>query len=193
MKRTASGKFAVRLPPGIHEALRVEAASTGISLNAVCRGVLEEYVSRKQSPISKAEEASPVVSEIRRLLGNTLVGVVLFGSVARGESREGSDIDLLIVLSQDQALGRKLYATWDERFGVNQQSPHFVHIPGTAADAGSLWLETAVEGVILYDRDGSVSRFLGRIRRLIASGKLKRRSVYGHPYWVKTEGDIDNV
>jgi uncharacterized protein len=193
MQKTASGKFVVRLPPVIHEALRAEAASRGISLNTVCQKALEDHVARKQASAPKSKEESPVVSGIRELLGDSLIGIVLFGSMARGESREGSDIDLLIVLNRDRTLGRKLYSMWDEQFGTTQQSPHFVHIPGTAADAGSLWMETAVEGVILYDRDGSISQFLGRIRRLIASGKLKRRFVYGHPYWVKAEGDIDNV
>ena len=46
-------------------------------------------------------------------------------------------------------------------------------------DAGSLWFEAAV--------DGEVSRFFGSIRQMIASGKLKRLSAYGHHYWVKNE------
>lgn len=193
MRKTASGKFVVRLPQVIHEALRAEATSRGISLNMVCQKALEDHVSRKRGPEPKLGEDSAVVSEIRELLGDSLLGIVLFGSVARGESREGSDLDLLVVLNQDRALGRALYSTWDEHFGTTHKSPHFVHIPGTATDAGSLWMETAVDGIILYDRGGTVSRFLGGIHRLMASGKLRRRFVHGHPYWVRTEGDIENV
>ncbi len=39
--------------------------------------------------------------EVSKLLGDKLVRVVLFGSVARGEERENSDIDVLIIVRGD--------------------------------------------------------------------------------------------
>jgi predicted nucleotidyltransferase len=177
------------LPQGIHEALRIEASQRGLSLNSICQQALESYVSGGR----RKEEDSSIVSEIRELLGDSLKGIVLFGSVARGEARKGSDIDLLIVLDQDRVLSRSLYTSWDERFGGGKHSPHFVHVPVKATDAGSLWLEASVDGAVYHDRDGEVSRFLGSLRRLIASGGLKRRLAYGHPYWVRAEGERQNV
>jgi predicted nucleotidyltransferase len=38
-----------------------------------------------------------IVESLKRILKENLVSVVLFGSVARGEAGEGSDIDLLVV------------------------------------------------------------------------------------------------
>ena len=193
MKKDPSGRFVLRLPQGIHQALRKEASRRGMSLNAVCQQALEVYVSGNTRFGSGETETSSIVSRIRELLGDALMGVVLFGSAARGESREGSDVDLILVLTQERALARNLYSLWDERFPTTELSPHFVHIPASPTDAGSLWLEASVDGVVCYDRDGTVSRFLGRIRRLIASGRLKRRWAYGHPYWVRAEGDEGNV
>ena len=178
----------LRLPPSIHENLRAQASRRGLSLNAICQQALEGYIEKGRPGGPGSEGQSSLTGGLRELFGDSLLGIVLFGSAARGEAREGSDIDLLIVLSRDKALLRKLYSLWDERFGVIKESPHFVHIPADPKDAGSIWLEAAVDGVISFDREGEVSRFLGGIRRLIAAGKLKRRWAYGHPYWVKIEG-----
>jgi len=154
---------------------------------------LERHVSG-QSQFGPGQEETPaIVGGIRELLGDSLLAIVMFGSVARGDSRDGSDIDLLIALNRGRALKRNIYSLWDERFPAQEHNPHFVHLPLQTLDAGSLWLEAAVDGVVQYDRDGTVSRFLGRVRRLIASGKLKRRFAYGHPYWLKAGGDHENV
>jgi hypothetical protein len=37
--------------------------------------------------------------------------------------------------------------------------------------------------VVLFERDGAVTRHLGAIRGEIAAGRLTRRSVHGQPYW----------
>jgi predicted nucleotidyltransferase len=50
------------------------------------------------------------VSELRRALGDNLKVVMLFGSRARGEGGEDSDIDLLIVLREKDLKNReKIY------------------------------------------------------------------------------------
>jgi len=118
------------------------------------------------------------------MFADSLLGIVLFGSAARGESREDSDIDLLVVLGRERSLSRSLYSLWDERFGAIKESPHFVHIPvnpGCRLDLA----RSRSRRYRLFDRNGVVLRFLGSIRRLIASGDRKRRWAYGHPYWVK--------
>jgi predicted nucleotidyltransferase len=186
MRKTASGRFVLRLRPSVHESLREVASQRGVSLNAICEEALEALVSGKR-------EDPHVIAGIRELLGDSMIGVVLFGSVARGDSRNSSDTDLLIVLDRPRPLSRKLYSLWDDHFGENRHSPHFVHLPEKTEDAGSLWCEAAVDGIVLVDHEGEVSRFLGTLRREIASGRLKRLSAYGHPYWVKTQGGAEHV
>src|SRR5208282_5621845 len=154
MKRNASGRFVVRLPPKTHQALRNEALRRGVSLNALCQMALERHVSG-QSQFGPGQEETPaIVGGIRELLGDSLLAIVMFGSVARGDSRDGSDIDLLIALNRGRALKRNIYSLWDERFPAQEHNPHFVHLPLQTLDAGSLWLEAAVDGVVQYDRDG---------------------------------------
>jgi predicted nucleotidyltransferase len=193
MKKKASGRFVLRIPPVVHEHLRDEASRRQVSLNIICQQALESYLTRILSTIVTDRGRAPLVAAISEQMGEALAGVVLFGSMARGESRKGSDMDLLIVLRHSLPLTRRLYARWDQRFAPDEGSPHFVHLPLLAMDAGSLWFEAAVDGIVLHDAGEEIARFLGSIRRLIASGKLKRRSAYGHPYWVKSEEEAPRV
>jgi len=194
MKRAASGTFVVRLPPALHAALREEAARAGLSLNALCTRALEGFLLPAPSTARAIDENEPSwMQNVRKLYGESVRGIVLFGSVARGESRDDSDVDLLIVVDRNLPLTRRLYSLWDDLLPGDKHSPSFVHLPLRAEQAGSLWLEAAVDGIVLMDADGDVSRALGRIRRLIASGTRKRLSAYGHPYWVDAQGAHGDV
>jgi predicted nucleotidyltransferase len=187
MKKVPSGRFVLRLPPALHAALREKAAQLGLSLNDLCLGAL----SRELEPGRELGSADPGwLRAVHELLGDSLQGVLLFGSVARDESRSDSDIDLLVVVKPEVPLSRRLYSRWDESMTDDRHNPHFVHLPASAATAGSLWLEAAVDGIVLFDRDARIGRFLGRLRRGIASGKVRRGVAYGHPYWIRTEGGL---
>jgi hypothetical protein len=185
-----SGRFVLRLSPQLHETLRGEASREGLSLNTLCRQILEHHARGGSKSPDLGEMESGLVTRIAQAFGASLQGVILFGSVARGTARMESDIDLLIVFSADKVVTRRLYAQWDEWFAGNI-SPHFVQLPANAADAGTIWLESSVDGVVWYDRDGGVSRFLAEIRRMIAGGQFSRREAYGLPYWVRKNGDHD--
>ena len=193
MNKQPSGRFVLRLSPSVHESLRDEARRRQLSLNVICQKALEDYLARSLSTGGVENRKAPLVTPISELMGEALIGVVLFGSMARGEPRKSSDMDLLIVLGRDLPLTRSLYARWDARFAGDEASPHFVHFPPEAMDAGSLWFEAAVDGIVLYEVDQQVSRFLGSIRRMIASGRLKRLFAYGHPYWVKNDEEAPRV
>jgi predicted nucleotidyltransferase len=131
------------------------------------------------------------VEAARSLFGSELEGVLLFGSVARGEQREGSDVDLLVVLSRAVTIRRSLYRAWDQAHpqthGVN---PHFVHLPAPDAVVGSLWIEVALDGVVLFDPQGNLARRLSRLRRALASGVVRAAEAHGQPYWVHTVKEV---
>jgi predicted nucleotidyltransferase len=190
MHEPPSGRFVLRLPVKLHDALRRRASALGLSLNRLCLRALSEYISTGHLAIASSAPGQevPWLQAARRVLGEELLGAVLFGSEARGEARESSDIDLLLVAGPKVPLTRRLYTLWDEQPADDRHSPHFVHLPSAPTEAGSLWLEAAVDGTVLYDRDGRIGRLLGRLRRAIAAGRLTRKTAYGHPYWVKGEG-----
>lgn len=184
----------VRLSPKLHSALKRRAAETGISLNSLCISALQSHL----EPVRSGSPGSlPVpLDRIRGLVGDSLIGVLLFGSAARHEQRESSDIDLLIAVSDELPLARALYDRWDEVFAAAEAppvNPHFVHLPREPASAGSLWCEAAVDAVLLHDPEGRIADILRQIRRAVAEGKLLRKSAYGHPYWIRLGREVQRV
>ena len=121
-------------------------------------------------------------------VGDDIDGLVLFGSMARGQQTASSDIDLLIVLNRSTILDRDVYSRWKlGRFAGREIAPLFVHLPADGERVGGLWLEVALDGVVLFDRDLRVTRFLSRVRNLVAGGRVRRMITHGHPYWVYSE------
>jgi hypothetical protein len=192
MSQAPSGKFVLRVPPSLHRRLRQMAEAHGLSLNALCVRLLSSATGTGSSPapgVLPGGEAAwpPLAQRYADAYGGELLGMVLFGSTARGEARPASDIDLLLVLAPETPLRRHLYRQWDELVadsGIEYQlNPHFVHLPETIDQAGSIWLEVAIEGRLISDRQGRIWPVLLALRHAIAAGRFVRSTVHGQPYW----------
>ena len=122
------------------------------------------------------------------IFGNDLMAVIGFGSWARRELWDTSDVDLLMVLADHVELTRELYRTWDSAAPSSDGRPvdvHFAHLlPDERLGAG-LWAEVATDGIVLFERDDRVSSRLAGVRRDIAAGRLLRRTTHGQPYWIE--------
>ena len=182
----ASGTFVLRLDPRLHAVLRHEAVAAGTSLN--------EWCSRSLAAPGAAglSAAAEVVVMIRAGLGADLLGVVAYGSFARGELAAGSDVDLLVVLSEGVKITRSLYRQWDgvvPAWEGREIDLHFVHLPDRDDPVSGTWAEAGVCGIVLYDHDLLVSRRLIDIRSRIAGGELTRRMAQGQPYWIHEKRD----
>lgn len=192
MPRDAS-KILVRLSATLHTDLKSEAARGGLTLNELCLDALERRLSQ---PVDVPRSTLPLPALVLESpLGSRLDGIVLFGSRARGEAKESSDTDLLLCLAPSTPLTRELYSEWDRLVETHPEaipsdlSPHFSRLPETPEQAGSLWLEVAIDGIVLWERGLSVSRFLASARRYLLSGKAVRKSSYGVPYWVRNDAE----
>ena len=131
-------------------------------------------------------------------MAGELVGLILFGSSARGDATEDSDTDLLLVMRPGMKIARDLYRLWDEfrreDSGAEEAgkiSPHFVILPGSVPAAGGLWYEAALDGIVLWEIGSQVSRFLGSVREAMGQGKIRRRMLHGSPYWIKEYKESD--
>jgi predicted nucleotidyltransferase len=182
-KHPASGRFLLRISPELHEDLRRSAAQAGLSLNDHC-------ARRLGAPAGVLDAWPAAADAVRRcaaLFPDRLLGVVLFGSQARGDVHDASDADLLIVLESSSPITRELYRRWDEArvtWGGRSVEPHFVHLPDEERTVAGLWAEVALDGIVLHARSATLPVRLARVRRDIASGRIVRRTIHGQPYWV---------
>jgi len=186
-RRRYSGRFVLRIPPSLHERLASEAADAGLSLN--------EHCARKLSGEGAAERYSRLGLSREFLDGVVLafpeppLAIALFGSVARGDATVESDIDLLVVFDRNVRLTRSLYRRFDERVDLSSfarpVSPHLVTLPRSDEDCGGIWLEVALDGVVLWESGLAVSSLLSRLRAGVCAGEYLRRLAHGHPYWVR--------
>lgn len=175
-----SGKFVLRLDPEHHLKLKRQAQAKGLSLNQWINRLLQS----ERQPNQIQLNAEIIHQEFRE----SLLGVILFGSVARGEALDSSDLDLLIVLRDECPIQRNLYQRWDSKILPRlseKVSPQFSHLPNLES-ISSLWLEVALEGEILFDPTQQLKVTLIEIRRRISEGQYHRKISHGHPYWMRT-------
>jgi hypothetical protein len=177
-----SGRFLLRMQTGLHARLQAAAREAGLSLNELCSRRLRVA----GSALLAEDGAGAAVERALALFKDDLVGVLVYGSYARGEATPSSDVDLLVVVDLSIPLTRTLYRDWDtEPPTWNQRAvdPHFVHIPERARTVAGVWCEAAIDGIVLFERSDAVTRHLAAIRGDIAAGRFVRRTAHGQPYW----------
>jgi len=178
----ASGRFVLRLSPGMHAALRRAARAAEVSLNDYC----VRKLALPSGNLAGVTGAPAVVERAAELFGHELLAVVAYGSWTRDEAVAGSDIDVLVVVDATAPITRALYRRWDARpltWDGHEVEPHFVRLRGREEGATGLWAEAAIDGVVLFERGFAVSRRLAEIRRDVLAGRLVRRTAHGQPYW----------
>jgi predicted nucleotidyltransferase len=184
IKGAASGRFLLRIPPGLHAVLREGARRAGVSLNDYC----SRRLAVRGADLERLPGAFASIERAASLFGKDLVAVVAFGSWARGEAADASDVDVLVVVEPRVALTRRLYRAWDESPVVwdgRAVEPHFVHLPDPGRTVAGTWAEVSLDGIVLFERGLRLSRRLAAVRKDIAEGRIVRRFAHGQPYWTE--------
>jgi len=130
-------------------------------------------------------------------LGDRLISVCVFGSVARGEAREGS-VDVLVVAEWSREdMGSRLRETEEARRLVRRGEIHpgpTRRVAGTISEIDltpqevsrhpPILLDLVDEGVIVFDRNHFLENVLRELReRLRLLGAKRVEAKKGH-YWV---------
>lgn len=159
-------------------------------------------MARSSLMLVKDEERRALIEKTLHLLleyfGEDLQSVVVFGSIARGESTPESDIDLMVVCKDlpdslsnrmeqlsrillqldrtkvSKRLRRKGINTWIQFHALNLEEAK-IHRP--------IYLDMIEDGIIIFDREGFIGKVLSSLRnRLRELGArrvfLKDRSWY---------------
>jgi hypothetical protein len=147
---------------------------------------LREAVGWKRlTPAEVAERCEKIVAALRAALGEKLVAVALYGSWARGDAEEGSDIDLLIIACDlpDHPLERRKFlhhivSDISPRTDFSAYSPE-----GFDGQFQSLYLDFGLDAKPLYDPTGYLTQRLERVRAIIEEAGLYREQKGKDLYW----------
>jgi len=128
------------------------------------------------------------VERLHAALGDDLIGVVLYGSHARGEAREDSDVDLLVIARDLPERRYDRSVRLQSVFQGIKDAPDFSVLGKTPEEFESyfpsLYLDIGLDGVVLHDRGGYVAGKLKRIREIIAhTGLVRLRLDRNNMFW----------
>lgn len=120
---------------------------------------------------------------LKSLKESCVKAVIIFGSRARGEAEEKSDVDLLILHEdcriKDPVLRRRhLYSIIQEAVGdafesitvIDMTLEHFLK----PVEVNALLLNIYWDSIVVYDETGILQEFLAQIKERIAKSGLKR-------------------
>lgn len=139
-----------------------------------------------------------IVKWLKRYLKENLVSIVLFGSVARGEAGEGSDIDLLVV-AKDFEPFRSMFDVFNEIEKELRTTKEYRELKGKKLGTlispvpltpeeikknSPILLDVVTDGIIRYDKDNFMRVCLTNLKkRLEEKGARKIFLGKGKWYW----------
>jgi len=165
-------------------------------LNSSNAGKFERESARKP-PREAAEDIvrklKECAGELEKLLGDELVGFVLFGSWARGEAREDSDVDVLVVLKSLKGMEARafVYKVVAERVkrAVTLVDARADELFKEGLELTPLLFNILVDGIVVYDKTGRLEELAAKARQLVEEmGLVRYRTSDGKYGWKKRDG-----
>ena len=136
-------------------------------------------------PVSIQKDCECIVTTLKEKLGDDLIAAALFGSYARGDYREGSDIDILLIARNlpENHLERMIFL--NEAVIECKRLPGFVPNTPEEFDSGfpSFYLDLGLDAIILYDTNGFLEQRLKRIREITEEAGLYRTGSRHNFFW----------
>ncbi|MDD2676046.1 MAG: nucleotidyltransferase domain-containing protein [Methylacidiphilaceae bacterium] len=137
------------------------------------------------------------VEACREIYGEGLLALLLFGSVARGNARFDSDLDLLVIAERLPPRRRERFNAFSGRAvapleqarealfsrGYPAEISWIFRTPEELREGAPFFLDLPEEAVILCERGRFASEFLRRIRRMREREGARRIRLAGEECW----------
>lgn len=167
LSRIGHGTYRIKDPSGVLMAMAAEEMFNLNSAPAPFRTSVKEFCVRALSTF-----------------GERLCSVVLFGSVARGDWNENSDLDMLLVI---KGLPKNVLERDQKILPLARGLPHAItfvsYAPEELAETPPLLLDVAVDGILLYDT-GFMREKINHIRKRLEELGAKRVGERGELTWI---------
>ena len=142
----------------------------------------------RRIPSRFAVDCEKITARLLEGLGEKLFSVILYGSAARGEQNEWSDLDIYVLAQglPESPIRRVMFL---KGLLADLKTEKKVSIRGkTPEEFGKpilpLYLDLAAEGVVLYDKANFASKILEKIREKVKEVGLARyRTKEGYLGW----------
>lgn len=116
--------------------------------------------------------------DLERLLGEEFLGLMLFGSWARGEAREDSDVDVFVVLKSLRGVKSRsaIYSVLSSRVGraVTLIDVRADELFREELELTPLLLNILVDGIVIHDKTGKLGELASKARQLVEDAGLVR-------------------
>jgi len=147
----------------------------------------------------RRELAEAFILEAKKTLQNRLVSACLFGSAARGNVDQSSDIDILLIAedlpeglisrnrtikSIQETVKSSAPARALKKMGQSTLISPIMFTPEEASKHPPIMLDIVDDGLILHDRDGFLQRILNDIRRRLKELGARKVKTQKGWYWI---------
>ncbi|MGQ9514061.1 MAG: nucleotidyltransferase domain-containing protein [Thermoproteota archaeon] len=140
---------------------------------------------------------SNLLQTFRKRLEDKLVSFVIYGSVARGDARKDSDIDMLIIAEglpkgrlQRNRLFEEIESNIEEPIeklfnkGYSIDFSPILKTPEEAVRLSPLYLDMVEDAIILYDKDRFFEKVLARLQKRLRELGARRVRMGNKWYWI---------
>jgi len=103
-----------------------------------------------------------------------VVGIILFGSWARGNNRPGSDVDLVVILREGYQRAVEIHDGQPFEIIYTTAQSALAYWESHKDDAAGLWSVAK----ILFDRDGTTERLRADVQRFLDVGKKEINALH---------------